>query len=89
MKRKPLGPTPAGVSDTIIIAQKAPPPPELIAIAIGEARQTGREIIMPDKLHPLVAKTLAAARKAQPDQHGAVTKLGSEVLWIGVEKGPR
>jgi len=82
VKRKPLGPTPAGVSDTIIIAQKAPLPPEPIAIAIGEARQTGGHIVVPDKLHPLVAKTLAAARKAQPDQHGAVTKLGSEVFHI-------
>ncbi|MEW9856350.1 hypothetical protein [Novosphingobium sp. M1R2S20] len=74
MKRKPLGPAPAGASYTIIIAQKAPPPPETIAIAIGEERQTGGPIVVPDNLHPLVAKTLAAARKAQPDQHGAVTK---------------
>jgi muconolactone delta-isomerase len=82
VKRKPLGPAPAGTSDTIIIAPKAPPLPEPITSAIGQARQTGGQIIVPDKLHPLVAKTLAVARKAQPDQHGAVTKLGSEVFHI-------
>jgi len=80
VNRKPLGPAPAG--DTIIIAEKSPSQPEPIAIAIREARETGGQIIVPDKLHPLVAKTLAAARKAQPDQHGAVTKLGSKVFHI-------
>jgi hypothetical protein len=82
VKPKPLGPAPAGISDTIIFTPKAPPPPEPIAMAIGQARETRGRIIVPDKLHPLVAKTLAAARKAQPDQHGAVTKLGSEVFHI-------
>jgi hypothetical protein len=76
-----LGPASAGTSDTII-ATKTPPPPKPIAVAIEQARQTSSSVIVPDKLHPLVAKTLGAARKAPPDQRSAATILGSEVFHI-------
>lgn len=82
VERKPLGPTPAGTSDTIIFAGKAPSPPRPVASAIAQARQAVSQVIVPDKLHPLVAKTLSCARKAQPDQNGAVTRLGPEVFMI-------
>lgn len=82
VKRQPLGPAPGSTSDTINIAPKATPPPETIAIAIEQARQTGGQVNVPNKLYPLAAETLSTARKAQPDQHAAVTKLGAEVYSI-------
>lgn len=83
VKRKPLGATPKGVSDRIVIDARAKPPaPEPIEAAIAAARQSAEAVAVPEKLHPLVAKTLAAARKAAPDRNGAITGLGGEVFRI-------
>lgn len=83
IKRKPLGVAPKGVSDRIVIDARAKPPaPEPIEAAIVVARQPVEAVAVPEKLHPLVAKTLAAARKAQPDRNGAITGLGGEVFRI-------
>jgi hypothetical protein len=83
VKRKPLGVAPKGVSDRIVIDARAKPPaPEPIEAAIAVARQPVEALAVPEKLHPLVAKTLAAARKAQPDRNGAITGLGGEVFRI-------
>lgn len=83
IKRKPLGATPKGVSDRIVIDTRAKPPsPEPIEAAIAAARQPVEAVAVPEKLHPLVAKTLIAARKAQPDRNGAITGLGGEVFRI-------
>lgn len=83
VKRKPLGATPKGVSDRIVIDARAKPPtPEPVEAAIAVARQPVEAIAVPEKLHPLVAKTLVAARKAQPDRNGAITGLGREVFRI-------
>lgn len=83
VKRKPLGVAPKGVSDRIVIDARAKlPAPEPIEAAIAVARQPVEALAVPEKLHPLVAKTLAAARKAQPDRNGAITGLGGEVFRI-------
>jgi len=83
IKRKPLGVAPKGVSDRIVIDARAKPPaPEPIEAAIAAARQPVEAVAVPEKLHPLVAKTLVAARKAQPDRNGAITGLGGEVFRI-------
>ena len=79
VKRKALGVVPKGVSDRIVIDARAKPPtPAPIAVA----RQPVEAVAVPEKLHPLVAKTLAAARKAQPDRNGAITGLGGEAFRI-------
>lgn len=83
IKRKPLGVAPKGVSDRIVIDARAKPPaPESIEAAIAAARQPMEDVAIPEKLHPLVTKTLAAARKAEPDRNGAITGLGGEVFRI-------
>lgn len=83
IKRKPLGVAPKGVSDRIVIDARAKPPaPEPIEAAIAAARQSAEAVAVPEKLHPLVAKTLVAARKAQRDRNGAITGLGGEVFRI-------
>lgn len=83
VKRKPLGATPKGVNDRIVIDARAKPPaPEPVEAAIVAARQPVGAVAVPEKLHPLVAKTLAAARKAQPDRNGAITGLGGEAFRI-------
>lgn len=83
VKRKPLGVAPKGVSDRIVIDARAKPPaPESIEAAIAVARQPVEAVAVPEKLHSLVAKTLAAARKAEPDRNGAITGLGGEVFRI-------
>lgn len=83
IKRKPLGVAPKGVSDRIVIDARAKPPaPEPIEAAIAVARQSAEAVAVPERLHPLVAKTLAAARKAEPDRNGAITGLGGEVFRI-------
>ncbi len=83
IKRKPLGVAPKGVSDPIVIDARAKPPaPAPIEAAIAAARQPVEAVVLPEKLHPLVAKTLVAARKAQPDRNGAITGLGGEVFRI-------
>jgi hypothetical protein len=83
IKRKPLGIAPKGVSDRIVIDARAKPPaPEPIEAAIAVARQSAEAVAVPERLHPLVAKTLAAARKAEPDRNGAITGLGGEVFRI-------
>ncbi|CAH1674258.1 hypothetical protein [Chelatococcus asaccharovorans] len=83
VKRKPLCATPKGVSDRIVIDASAKPlAPEPIEEAIAAARQAAEAVAVPEKLHPLVAKTLAAARKAAPDRNGAITGLGGEVFRI-------
>ncbi|MGR7996935.1 hypothetical protein [Xanthobacter sp. ZOL 2024] len=85
IKRKPLGVAPKGVSDPIVIDARAKPPaPPPIEAAIAAARQRVEAVALPEKLHPLVAKTLVAARKAQPDRNGAITGLGGEVFRIRV-----
>lgn len=83
VKRKPLGAAPKGVSDRIVIDARAKlPTPAPIEAAIAVARQPVEAVAVPEKLHPLVAKTLAAARKAEPDRNGAITGLGREVFRI-------
>ncbi|MBM7405919.1 MULTISPECIES: hypothetical protein [Sphingomonas] len=83
VKRKALGVVPKGVSDRIVIDARAKPPtPAPIEAAIAVARQPVEAVAVPEKLHPLVAKTLAAARKAQPDRNGAITGLGGEAFRI-------
>lgn len=83
IKRKPLGAAPKGVSDRIVIDARAKPPaPEPVEAAIAVARQPVEAVTVLEKLHPLVAKTLVAARKAQPDRNGAITGLGGEVFRI-------
>jgi hypothetical protein len=83
IKRKPLGVAPKGVGDRIVIDARAKPPaPEPVEAAILAARQPVEAVAVPEKLHPLVAKTLAAARKAAPDRNGAITGLGREVFRI-------
>lgn len=83
IKRKPLGAAPKGVSDRIVIDARAKPPaPELIQATIAAARQPVETVAVSEKLHPLVAKTLVAARKAEPDRNGAITGLGGEVFRI-------
>lgn len=83
IKRKPLGVAPKGVSDHIVIDARAKPPaPEPMEAAIAAARQPVAAIAAPEKLHPLVAKTFVAARKAEPDRNGAITGLGAEVFRI-------
>lgn len=83
VKRKPLGATPKGVSDQVVIdAGARPPAPEAVETAIAIARQSAHVVAVPEKLHPLVAKTLAVARKAQPDRNGAIAGLGAEVFRI-------
>ena len=84
IKRKPLAVAPKGVSDRIVIDARAKPPaPEPVEAAIVAARQPVEAVAVPKKkLHPLVAKTLAAARKAEPDRNGAITGLGGEVFRI-------
>ncbi len=83
VKRKPLGVVPKGVSDRIVIDARAKPPqPEPIEAAIALARQPLQAVAVPEKLHPLVAKTLVAARKVQPDRNGAITGLGGDVFRI-------
>ncbi|MGN6122086.1 MAG: hypothetical protein ACTHOJ_03920, partial [Sphingomonas oligoaromativorans] len=83
IKRKPLGVAPKGVSDRIVIDARAKPPaPEPVEAAIVVARQPVEAVTVPEKLHPLVAKTLVAARKVQPDRNGALTGLGGEVFRI-------
>lgn len=85
IKRKPLGVAPKGVSDRIVIDARAKPPaPEPVEAAIAVARQAVEAVAVavPEKLHPLVAKTLVAARKAQLDRNGAITGLGGEVFRI-------
>lgn len=81
--RKPLGAAPNGVSDRIAIdARGKSPTPAPIEAAIAVARQPVEAVAVPEKLHPLVAKTLAAARKAQPDRNGAISGLGGEGFRI-------
>lgn len=81
--RKPLGVAPKGVSDRIVIDARAkPPPPEPVEAAIAVARQPVEAVAVPEKLHPLIAKTLVAARKVQPDRNGAITGLGEDVFRI-------
>lgn len=83
IKRKPLGVAPNGVSDRIVIDARAKsPPPEPVEAAIAAARQPVQVVTVPEKLHPLVAKTLVAARKVQPDRNGAITGLGEDVFRI-------
>ena len=83
IKRKPLSVAPKGVSDRIVIDARAKPPaPEPVEAAIAAARQAVEAVAVPEKLHPLVAKTLVAARKAQLDRNGAITGLGGEVFRI-------
>lgn len=83
VKRKPLGAAPKGVSDRIVIDARAKPQaPEPVEAAIAAARQSAEAVAVPEKLHPLVAKTLAAARKAEPDRNGAITGLGGEAFRI-------
>ena len=64
----------------MIDARAKLPAPEPIEAAIAVARQPVEAVGVPEKLHPLVAKTLVAARKAQPDRNGAITGLGGEVF---------
>lgn len=66
----------------MIDVRAKPPAPEPIEAAIAVARQPVEAVGVPEKLHPLVAKTLVAARKAQPDRNGAITGLGGEVFLI-------
>ena len=66
----------------MIDARAKPPAPEPIEAAIAVARQSAEAVAVPERLHPLVAKTLAAARKAEPDRNGAITGLGGEVFRI-------
>ena len=81
IKRKPLDVAPEGVSDRIVIEARAKPSaPEPVEAAIAAARQTMEAVTVPEKLHPLVAKTLVAARKAESDCSGAITGLGGEVF---------
>ncbi|MDE8654629.1 hypothetical protein [Novosphingobium album (ex Liu et al. 2023)] len=83
VKRKPLGAAPKGVSDRIVIdARTKPPAPEPIEAAIAVARQSAEAVAVPERLHSLVAKTLAATRKAEPDRNGAITGLGGEVFRV-------
>lgn len=83
VKRKPLGVAPNGVSDRIVIDARAKPPaPETVQAAIVAAGQPVEAVAVPETLHPLVVKTLAAARKAEPDRKGAITGLGVEVFRI-------
>ena len=90
VKRKPLGAAPEGVSDRIVIDARAKPPaPEPVEAAIVAARQPLEAVAVPEKLHPLVVKTLAAARKTQPDRNGAITDLGGEVFRIRAHPATR
>lgn len=83
VKRKLLGAAPNGVNDRIVIDARAKlSAPEPIEAAIAVARQSVEAVAVPEKLHPLVAKTLAAAKKARPDRNGAITGLGGEVFRI-------
>lgn len=83
VKRKPLGAASKGVSDRIVIDARAKPSaPAPVEAAIAVARQAMEAVAVPEKLHPLVAKTLVAARKAQLDRNGAITGLGGEVFRI-------
>lgn len=66
----------------MIDARVKPPAPEPIKAAIAVARQPVEAAAVPEKLHPLVAKTLVAAKSAQPDRNGAITGLGGEVFRI-------
>lgn len=66
----------------MIDARAKPPTPEPIEAVIAVARQPVAAVAVPEKLYPLVAKTLVAARKAQPDRNGAITGLGGEVFRI-------
>jgi hypothetical protein len=83
IKRKPLRVAPKRVSDRIVSDARAKPSaPEPVEAAIAVAKQAMRAVAVLEKLHPLVAKTPAAARKAQPDRNGAITGLGGEVFRI-------
>lgn len=83
IKRKPLGAAPKGVSDRIVIDARAKPPaPESMEEAIAIAKQSVDAVVVPEKLHPLVAKTLTAAKKATLDLNGAIKDLGPEVFRI-------
>jgi hypothetical protein len=83
VKRKPLEALPKGVDDRIVIDARArPPAAEPVEAAIAIAKQREDAVIVPEKLHPLVAKTLSLARKATPDRNGAITGLGPEAFRV-------
>lgn len=64
VKRKPLGVAPKDVSDRIVTDARAKSPaPEPVEAAIAIAKQPAEAVTVPEKRHPLVAKTLAAARQ--------------------------
>jgi hypothetical protein len=71
------------VSDRIVINARAKPPAsERVEAAVVVAKQSVETIAVPENLHPLVAKTLAAARKAKLDRNGAIIGLGTEVFRL-------
>jgi hypothetical protein len=83
VKRKPLGAAPKGVSDHIVINARAKSPaPERVEAAVAVAKQSVETVAVPEKLHPLVAKTLAAARKAKPDRNDAIIGLGAKFFRL-------
>lgn len=65
----------------MIDARAKPAAPTPIEVATALARQPVQAVDVPEKSHLLVAKTLVAARKAQPDRNGAIAGLGGEVFW--------
>jgi len=44
------------------------------------SKQPVEAVAVPEKLHPLVAKTLDTARKVRPDRNGAFTDFGEGVF---------
>ena len=83
VERTPLGPAPNGIGETITITPRPgtiSQPEILTAIkGIGD-RVMGVDV--PQKLHPLVARTLSEARKHRANDRGAITNLGPEVFQI-------
>lgn len=83
VERKRLGPAPEGIGDRIVIdARPLPPAPAPVEAAIAVAKQPVGSVVVPDKLHSLVTKTLSLARMAQSDRNGAITGLGPEAFKI-------
>lgn len=83
VKRKPLGAAPEGVNDLIAMTtHTANPDRKHVKVAIASTQQLVTESVASEKLHPLVARTLIAAKKAWPDRNGAITCTGGDVFRI-------
>lgn len=81
--RVPLPSTPPGVSDqVIIIGSQVGEPPLAIREAAATARSRGVPTEVSDRHHPIVARTIAAARRRPVDLHGALAKLGPDHLHV-------